>query len=307
MLIVAAACFWCCGLVNRASAADAAYSNVEVDQHLKQWLVLGPIPAQEDGATPDLANARKSGFEADLLKEAGGEAEASPKADQAVTRAEANRSGDCYESQTDEIDLVKALGKHEFAVGYAAATIESPEEQSRIVGLGSDDAVRVWLNGELVHQHSAPRALSADQDVFAVKLQKGTNRLLIKVANDRGDWGFTFRFLSPDRVAKRLFDAAAAGDSEAVTKLAAFGVDINAKSPEGITAAQIAKVRGYDHVVDFLVSKGATAPEPFDASAVVSKMLEEITTKDAPGIAVLVARDGKVLFEPRFWHGRPVA
>ncbi len=158
MLIVAAACLWCCGVANRALAADAAYSNVEVDQHLKQWLVLGPIPAQEDGATPDLAKARKSGFEADLLKEAGGEAEANPKADQAVTVRGGEQKWRLYESKTDEIDLVKALGKHEFALGYAAATIEAPEEQSRIVGLGSDDAVRVWLNGELVHQHSAPRA-----------------------------------------------------------------------------------------------------------------------------------------------------
>ncbi len=296
VLIIACVCLWCGQLANRASAADAAYSNVAVDQPLKEWLVLGPIPAQEDSATPDQADARKSGFEADLLKEAGGEAKIDPKADEALNARGGEQKWRLYESQTDEIDLVKALGKHEFAVGYAAATLESPEEQSRIVGLGSDDAVRVWLNGELVHQHAAPRALTADQDVFAIKLQKGPNRLLVKVANDRGDWGFTFRFLSPERVAKRLGEAAATGDSETVTKLVALGIDVNAKSPEGITAAQVAKVRGYDHVVDFLVSKGATAPEPFDASAVVSKMLEEITRKDAPGIAVLVARDGNVLF-----------
>jgi CubicO group peptidase (beta-lactamase class C family) len=90
------------------------------------------------------------------------------------------------------------------------------------------------------------------------------------------------------------------GDSETVSKLASLGGDLNIKSPEGITAAQAAKIRGYDHIADFLVSKGAASPEPFDASAVVSKMLEEITEKDAPGVAVLVARDGKVLFSSGF-------
>ena len=90
-------------------------------------------------------------------------------------------------------------------------------------------------------------------------------------------------------------------DGKEITRhLAALGGDLNAKSPEGITAAQVAKVRGFDHIADFLVSKGAAAPEPFDASAVVSKTLEEVTSKDAPGIAVLVARDGKVLFSSGF-------
>ena len=119
-----------------------------------------------------------------------------------------------HASERDTVDLIEAVGKRDFAVAYAAATIESPEDQSRIVGLGSDDAVRVWLNGELVHESSTPRAVAVDDDVFPVKLKKGTNRLLIKVANDQGDWGFTFRFLSPELVAKQLFKAADAGDAE---------------------------------------------------------------------------------------------
>jgi CubicO group peptidase (beta-lactamase class C family) len=300
VLIMAAVSFTCCFFAQHAAAADAVYSDAAADESMKEWLVLGPIPAQEEGATPDLANARKTGFEQDLLDAAGGEAEIEPKAEQAVSVRGGERKWRLLESPTQEIDLIKALGKHDFAVGYAAATIEAPDEESRVVGLGSDDAVRVWLNGELVHEHSAPRALAADQDVFPVKLKKGTNRLLIKVTNDSGDWGFAFRFLSPDLVAKRLFQAAFTGDSETVAKLASLVGDLDFKSPEGITAAQVAKVRGYDHIADLLVSKGAAAPEPFDASAVVSAMLDEVTEKDLPGVAVLVARDGKVLFSGGF-------
>jgi CubicO group peptidase (beta-lactamase class C family) len=123
---------------------------------------------------------------------------------------------------------------------------------------------------------------------------------LLKVANDQGEWGFTFRFLSPKLVTRQLFKAADGGDLEAVERLAALGVDLSAKSPAGITAAQLAKISGYDHVADFLVSKGAASPEPFDAAIVVPKLLEEIVLDNAPGIAVLVARDGKVLFKKGF-------
>ena len=296
VMLFSAACVCHSCYLHRATAADAIYSSVLPDKHMKEWLVLGPISAQDDGATPDPANARKTGFEMDLLDKAGGEAKVDPEADEAVLVRGGERKWRLLESETEEIDLIKALGKHEFAVGYAAATIESSDEESRLVGLGSDDAVRVWLNGELVHQHSAPRALVADQDVFSVKLKEGKNRLLIKVANDAGDWGFSFRFLSSNLLAKRLFQAAFTGDSETAAKLAALGGDLNIESPEGITAAQAAKVRGYDHIAELLVSKGAATPEPFDTSVVVSKMLEKMTEKDAPGIAVLVARDGKVLF-----------
>ena len=36
------------------------------DQHTKAWLLLGPIPAQEADAKPNVNDARKSGLEQDL-------------------------------------------------------------------------------------------------------------------------------------------------------------------------------------------------------------------------------------------------
>jgi CubicO group peptidase (beta-lactamase class C family) len=281
-------------------AADALYSNVAPDQPMKEWLLLGPVPAQESGSAPDMGDARKMGHEKDLLENAGGEANVNPQAGTKVTGRGGEHEWRAHESKSDTIDLLAALGERDFSIGYAAAMIESPEAQTRLVGLGSDDAVRVWLNGELVHDHSSPRAVVADDDVFRLKLRQGKNRLLIKVANDQGAWGFTFRFLSPDTSAKKIFEAAFAGDQQNVEELAAAGVDVNAKSPAGISAAEIAKVRGYDHVADFLVSKGAAAPQPFDASGMISSVLADATSKDRPGVALLVARDGKVLLSKGF-------
>jgi CubicO group peptidase (beta-lactamase class C family) len=293
---VVVAGFYCLFVSGVACAAEAQYSSVAADQHLRDWLVLGPIPAQEGEAAPDIADARKTGFEHDLLEKGGGEAKIAAESGKSLSARGGDYKWKNHASESDTVDLVEAFGQRDFVVAYAAANIEAAEDESRIVGLGSDDAVRVWLNGELVHESSTPRPVAVDDDVFGVKLKKGTNRLVIKVANDQGDWGFAFRFLSPKLVTRQLFKAADAGDLESVERLAALGVDVSAKSPAGITAAQFAKMCGYDHVADFLVSKGAPSPEPFDATPVVSELLEEIAPNDAPGIAVLVSRDGKVLF-----------
>ena len=300
MRIALAVVFCCCFVIGPVWAADAQYSNIAPDQHLREWLVLGAIPSQEAGAAPDIAESRKMGFERDLLESAGGEAKVGAESGNSLSARGGEYKWKIHASESDTVDLTEAFGKRDFAVAYAAANIEAAEDESRIAGLGSDDAVRVWLNGELVHESSTPRPVAVDDDVFGVKLKKGTNRLVVKVANDQGDWGFTFRFLSPKLVTRQLFKAADAGDLESVERLAALGVELSAKSPAGITAAQFAKMCGYDHVADFLVSKGAPSPEPFDAAAVVPELLEEIAPDDAPGIAVLVVRDGKVLFSKGF-------
>jgi CubicO group peptidase (beta-lactamase class C family) len=292
--------FLCWIAVPPAWAADAQYDNVAANQHLQSWLLLGPVPAQEAGATPGIADARKMGLEHDLLASAGGEAQVEPQAGQSVAVRGGELKWQLHDSDRDAVDLNKVFGPRDFVVAYAAATIESPEDQSRIAGLGSDDAVRVWVNGELVHDNAAARALMVDNDVFPIKLKKGANRIVIKVANDQGEWGFAFRFLSPELVAKQVFRAASAGDAETIERLASLGIDLSAKSPAGITAAQIAKMRGYEHVVEFLTSKGVPSPESFDASAFVTAILADAAADNAPGVAVLVARDGKVLLSRGF-------
>jgi CubicO group peptidase (beta-lactamase class C family) len=286
--------------IESAWAVDAQYSNVAPDQPMKEWLVLGPIPAQDADEKANAENARKFGYKHDLLEKAGGEAKVNAESGKKLAARGAEYKWSRHESSSDVVDLIDALGQHDFSVAYAAATIESPQTKTYLVGLGSDDAVRVWLNGELVHENPTPRAVAVDDDVFPVKLQKGPNRLLIKVLNDQGACGFTFRFLSPKILAERLFEAASDGETETVEELVSRGVEIDTPSAAGITAAQIAKARGHDQLAELLVSKGAASPQPFNAKSVLSKMLEEAAPNDVPGIAVLVARDGKVLFSHGF-------
>src|SRR5262249_34914773 len=61
------------------------------------------------------------------------------------------------------------------------------------LSVGSDDGVKVWLNGELVIAHDVPRSAAPDQDRAKVHLRAGDNTLLMKVVNLGGGSAFYFR------------------------------------------------------------------------------------------------------------------
>ena len=56
--------------------------------------------------------------------------------------------------------------------------------------VGSDDGVKVWLNGEVVHYNPVIRGAGDYEDAFPVTLKQGTNVLLVAVDN-RGHGGFS--------------------------------------------------------------------------------------------------------------------
>ena len=58
--------------------------------------------------------------------------------------------------------------------------------------VGSDDAVKVWLNGKLVHNNPINRGAHDYQDTFPVRLKKGENVLLVAVYEFWGGWSGFF-------------------------------------------------------------------------------------------------------------------
>jgi hypothetical protein len=76
---------------------------------------------------------------------------------------------------------------------YALIHVKVPATMDAKLLLGSDDGVKVWLNGKQVHRHSRGRGVTIDQDKVKVKLLKGWNRVLTKVVQGGGDAGLAFR------------------------------------------------------------------------------------------------------------------
>lgn len=55
---------------------------------------------------------------------------------------------------------------------------------------GSDDGLRLWVNGELVVESNRPRGVNVLEEPFRLRLVPGLNHLLVKVSNVGGGFGF---------------------------------------------------------------------------------------------------------------------
>ncbi|SPE62869.1 exported hypothetical protein [Verrucomicrobia bacterium] len=95
------------------------------------------------------------------------------------------------------MDLLKALGGEQ-CVAYAQTWVHSDQQEAVLLEVGSDDGVKVWLNGELIHANNAVRGLQPGSDRINAVLKAGWNRLLLKVTQYNQGWEFCARFRKPD-------------------------------------------------------------------------------------------------------------
>lgn len=99
--------------------------------------------------------------------------------------------------ETGFIRLQQLLEPNEQAIAYSLVYVHSPKRRKTHILLGSDDGVRIWLNDTLVHSNPAYRGAYPDQDKIAVEMRKGWNKVLVKVLQGGGGWGFYFRLVDP--------------------------------------------------------------------------------------------------------------
>ena len=83
---------------------------------------------------------------------------------------------------------------------YGLAEIEVPEAVDAVVRVGSDDGVKVWVNGEAVHEHNVDRGAALDDDQAPARLKAGKNTLLVQITQGGGGWVFCLRLTRPDGV-----------------------------------------------------------------------------------------------------------
>jgi hypothetical protein len=81
---------------------------------------------------------------------------------------------------------------------YLVTELVSAKAQGARLELGSDDGLKVWLNGEVVHANNAMRGLSLGSDVVEVELREGLNLLLLKITQGGGDWRASCRIRALD-------------------------------------------------------------------------------------------------------------
>ena len=91
-------------------------------------------------------------------------------------------------------DTALGLGDVNHHVAYGSILLESLSEQRTKMFVGSGDAVKIWLNGVLVHDKPVDRDADDYQEDFPVTLEEGTNFLLVAVYEGEGWWSGFFGF-----------------------------------------------------------------------------------------------------------------
>ncbi|HEY2083487.1 MAG TPA: HEAT repeat domain-containing protein [Verrucomicrobiae bacterium] len=95
------------------------------------------------------------------------------------------------------VDLLAAFGGTQ-EVAYGRTTIHSDSEHAALLVVNSDDGVKVWLNGEVVHENNTSHALTQAPAKVKITLKPGWNNLLLKVTQNTQGWGFGARLTDAD-------------------------------------------------------------------------------------------------------------
>lgn len=95
------------------------------------------------------------------------------------------------------LNFLKMYGGEQ-CVAYARTRVYSATSQRVILEIASDDGVKAWVNGQLVHANNTARPWEAAVDKANAELKAGWNTLLVKVTQNNLGWEFSLRVITPE-------------------------------------------------------------------------------------------------------------
>lgn len=273
---------------SRASAAAPPISDLKAGV-VRDWLVIGPLPNPPIPEAQRAGEITRRGFDYDFLTNLGGEHAAIIDAGTRITLdADAPAaSGEGREftpravrsSASGLLDFAEAFGGSgiDNKVAYAYTEFDLPSSSIMFALFGSDDAARVWVNGDLVLDRWTPgRGLVVDEDQFECRMAGGRNRILIKVDNTVGAWQFALRILDSTAYAEKRAAA------ERLARQQAFQSARLRLSPAYAHVFPVGKLPTVVWDQPLLVK--ATVGETPLSARWFDRDLEEVTSADKPGL-----------------------
>lgn len=82
-------------------------------------------------------------------------------------------------------------------LGYVLTYVHSPVAQDATLCVGASKAVKLWFNDRLAWASELERGFVPDQMTLPVRLQRGFNKLLVKVGVENGRWRLAVRVTDP--------------------------------------------------------------------------------------------------------------
>ena len=89
-----------------------------------------------------------------------------------------------YKEHPAHVNLKKSLLYFDQAVAYLRTEIISSTEKTAHLEIYTDDGVKAWLNGNVIHENNIGRGIPEEPDIVAVTLKEGVNKLMLKVTED---------------------------------------------------------------------------------------------------------------------------
>ncbi len=180
------------------------------------WYAIGPYEHAKPGETLEPAHAPERALKLmlaggpgpDLAEEV--RAKGAPNQRWTVVPV---RAGDEHALDVGPIDLVATLARPGAGAGwsdsqcaYLYRRVDCDADTDLAVAIGSDDGLRLWLDGDVVIDFTLPRATIVQDHQLVLHLKRGANHLLAKVVNVGGPWAFQ---LTPwKRIEQKAVDAA---------------------------------------------------------------------------------------------------
>jgi len=96
-----------------------------------------------------------------------------------------------------QVNLTNIFGGN-FCAGYLRTNIWSDRNQKARAELGSNDGIKAWFNGELIHSNDLSRTVGPGDDIVEINLKKGWNKLMLKIRQLGGSWGASARIRNVD-------------------------------------------------------------------------------------------------------------
>jgi hypothetical protein len=181
-------------MLTAAFALHALADAAAAERRINTWLVCGTFPCKDDNQ-----------FAEDLI----GAANLSPAPGQETAGKRWLVCDDRLYCRNldDYVDLYTFFSpvrqgspgeQTDLSAAYAHVYVWSPTAQPAQLLLGANDGYQVWMNGQLLR--SVPdtmRTAVRDGDRIELMLGAGWNRILFKIQNGRGIWGFYAKLTDP--------------------------------------------------------------------------------------------------------------
>ncbi len=149
------------------------------------WMVVGPFASPGGNAGLDKTFGPEKGFDAGARFDGKGWMRVRPAAN-------------------GYIDLAALHGaKGNNSVSFAFVSVDSPEAVEATILIGTDDGAVLRVNDREVFRSTATRAAAPAQETMKVKLNKGANSVLLKIANGNNPHGFYFTIEGIPEVLKK--------------------------------------------------------------------------------------------------------